>query len=80
MERGEQDAQSVYEGISANIPSAREIIHDEDKHEEKLLNMIDKERLRYISSVVLGLNDALVELTDTLAGIQILSLAFLHQS
>jgi VIT1/CCC1 family predicted Fe2+/Mn2+ transporter len=31
--------------------------------------MIDEERLKYIGSVVLGLNDALVELTGTLAGL-----------
>jgi VIT1/CCC1 family predicted Fe2+/Mn2+ transporter len=32
------------------------------------VNMIDEERLKYISSIVLGLNDALVELTGALAG------------
>jgi VIT1/CCC1 family predicted Fe2+/Mn2+ transporter len=30
--------------------------------------MLDEERLRYIGSMVLGLNDALVELTGSLAG------------
>ena len=35
--------------------------------------MLDEERLRYVGSVVLGLNDALVELTGALAG---LTLAF----
>jgi VIT1/CCC1 family predicted Fe2+/Mn2+ transporter len=35
--------------------------------------MIDEERLEYIGSIVLGLNDTLVELTGTLAG---LSFAF----
>ena len=30
--------------------------------------MLDEERLRYIGSIVLGLNDALVELTGALAG------------
>jgi hypothetical protein len=34
-----------------------------------LLAMLDEERLRYIGSVVLGLNDALVELTGALAGL-----------
>ena len=39
------------------------------KHEEKLIAMIEEERLQYIGSVVLGLNDALVELPGTLAGL-----------
>ena len=31
--------------------------------------MIDEEKLKYIGAVVLGMNDALVELTGTLAGL-----------
>jgi VIT1/CCC1 family predicted Fe2+/Mn2+ transporter len=34
-----------------------------------MLGMLDEERLRYIGSVVLGLNDALIELTGALAGL-----------
>jgi VIT1/CCC1 family predicted Fe2+/Mn2+ transporter len=68
MERGEEDAQVIYGKISEQVPSAEQIVHDEDVHEQKLVNMIDEERLKYISSIVLGLNDALVELTGALAG------------
>lgn len=68
MERGEKGAQAIYERISAQVPSAEQIVYDEDIHEQKLVNMIDEERLKYISSIVLGLNDALVELTGALAG------------
>jgi VIT1/CCC1 family predicted Fe2+/Mn2+ transporter len=68
MERGEEDAQAIYEKISEQVPSAEQIVHDEGIHEQKLVNMIDEERLKYISSIVLGLNDALVELTGVLAG------------
>ena len=49
------------------------IIREEDEHEELLVGMIDEESVKYSGSVVLGLNDALVELTGTLAG---LTLAF----
>ena len=35
----------------------------------ELIGMLDEERLRYAGSVVLGLNDALVELTGALAGL-----------
>ena len=68
MERGEQDAQTIYTKILEQVPSAEKIVHDEDVHEQKLVNMIDEERLKYVSSIVLGLNDALVELTGALAG------------
>ena len=73
MEQGEEHAQLVYAEIARSIPEAAVILADEEKHEEKLLGMLDEERLHYIGSVVLGLNDALVELTGALAG---LTLAF----
>lgn len=73
MELGEERAQVNYEKIADDIPEAREVIKDEDEHEDKLLKMLDEENLIYAGSVVLGLNDALVELTGALAG---LTLAF----
>jgi VIT1/CCC1 family predicted Fe2+/Mn2+ transporter len=69
MERGEQNAQANYAGISNAIPEALKFQHEEDVHEEQLINMLDEERLRYAGSIVLGLNDALVELTGALAGL-----------
>ena len=69
MERGEENAQANYAGISNAIPEALKFQHDEDVHEEQLINMLDEERLRYAGSIVLGLNDALVELTGALAGL-----------
>ncbi|MFR0875311.1 MAG: hypothetical protein ACLSHC_12450 [Bilophila wadsworthia] len=44
------------------------IMEDETRHEAQLAAMIHEEKLSYISSMVLGLNDALVELTGALAG------------
>jgi len=69
MERGEEAAQKSYAQISSKIPEAEKFMHDEDIHEEQLIGMLDEERLRYAGSVVLGLNDALVELTGALAGL-----------
>jgi vacuolar iron transporter family protein len=69
MERGEENAQKNYAGISNAIPEAIKFQHEEDIHEEQLINMLDEERLRYAGSIVLGLNDALVELTGALAGL-----------
>lgn len=51
-----------------SIPEYQNAI-EEGEHKEKLLiNEIDEERLYYMSSVVLGLNDALIEFTGALAG------------
>lgn len=69
MEQGEEAAQKNYSDVSAVIPEAAKYQQEEDIHEEKLINMLDEERLRYAGSVVLGLNDALVELTGALAGL-----------
>jgi VIT1/CCC1 family predicted Fe2+/Mn2+ transporter len=69
MEQGEEGAQVNYAEIAKFIPDAVNIHKDEEEHEEKLLEMLDEERLRYAGSVVLGLNDALVELTGALAGL-----------
>ena len=68
MEKGEQNAQWIYSEIEKDIPEAERIRHDEEEHEETLMSMIDDERLKYTGSIVLGLNDALVELTGALAG------------
>jgi len=68
MERGEEEAQVTYGKISKFVPDAKSIIKDEDEHEMRLIGLIDEERLRYVGSMVLGLNDALVELTGALAG------------
>lgn len=73
LEKDEDKASQGYEPYKARFPELEEIIRDEDEHEEQLIAMIDEERLKYSGSVVLGLNDALVELTGTLAG---LTLAF----
>ena len=69
MEQGEEAAQGNYAAVANEIPEALEYQHEEDEHEEQLINMLDEERLQYAGSVVLGLNDALVELTGALAGL-----------
>jgi VIT1/CCC1 family predicted Fe2+/Mn2+ transporter len=68
QEKGEEQAQKNYKQMLKAIPEMKEIIEAEEKHEAELINMINEEKLTYMSSVVLGLNDALVELTGALAG------------
>jgi VIT1/CCC1 family predicted Fe2+/Mn2+ transporter len=69
MEMGEQKAQGNYSQLIGVIPEIERWIDDENAHETALIGMLDEERLRYAGSVVLGLNDALVELTGALAGL-----------
>jgi VIT1/CCC1 family predicted Fe2+/Mn2+ transporter len=69
MERGEESAQEHYQALSGVIPDMERIIAQENEHEQNLMAMLDEERLRYMGSIVLGLNDALVELTGALAGL-----------
>jgi VIT1/CCC1 family predicted Fe2+/Mn2+ transporter len=69
MENAEGKIQGDYGQLQDVIPEARTIMQEEDRHEKALLGMLDEERLRYTGSMVLGLNDALVELTGALAGL-----------
>jgi len=68
QERGKKAAQKKYTQMFHTIPEMKEIIEAEEKHETKLIDLINVGKLSYMSSVVLGLNDALVELTGALAG------------
>ncbi len=68
MEKGEKQAQKLYQQIALALPEANQIINDEHRHEEKLIGLLNEEKLKYVGSIVLGLNDALVELTGALAG------------
>ncbi len=69
METNETNAIQTYSKLRKISPNIEKIIEDEEKHEEKMIKMIEEERLEYIGSIVLGMNDALVELTGTLVGV-----------
>ena len=68
MERGEENAQEEYALLAQEVEESTSIRAEEEEHEQALLGMLDEERLQYVGSMVLGLNDALVELTGSLAG------------
>ncbi len=68
MERGEQKAEAAYLQAVETYPQLAEIARDEAAHERALIDLLDDERLNNMGSIVLGLNDALVELTGALAG------------
>jgi len=68
MENGEENAQDEYALLAEEVEESIVIRQQEEEHEKALLDMLDEERLQYVGSMVLGLNDALVELTGSLAG------------
>ena len=69
MEKGEEKAQINYGLIATEVPEALTVAEDENNHENELLGLIQEEHLKYMGSIVLGLNDALVEILGTLAGL-----------
>jgi VIT1/CCC1 family predicted Fe2+/Mn2+ transporter len=69
MEQGEKKAEAAYRQIASLFPEASRIADDEERHEKELLALLSEERLEYVGAIVLGLNDALVELTGALAGL-----------
>ncbi|MCA1949254.1 MAG: VIT1/CCC1 transporter family protein [Treponema sp.] len=68
MEKNEGTASRKYAEIEEAFPEVKKIGAEEAAHEQSLLAMLDEELLQYVGSIVLGLNDALVELTGALAG------------
>ena len=64
MEETERDISSEYRSLGLV-----EIANEEEEHEQKMISMLEEERLRYSGSIVLGMSDALIELTGALAGL-----------
>lgn len=71
LERSEAKQQKAFLEIAKYYPKVKEYIIQEEIHEQELLDLVDEDKLKYMSSIVLGLNDALVELTGALAGFSI---------
>ena len=69
MEQGEKIGQNVYCKLKEEHPELADLFLDEQRHESAILDLIEEERITYAGSIVLGLNDALVELTGALAGL-----------
>ncbi len=69
LQKDERLAQGAYEVLQETLPQAAQVLEDERRHEAELYGMLDEERLHYIGAMVLGLNDALVELTGAIAGV-----------
>src|SRR3989344_1691327 len=68
MERGERVSSGFYESVTDST-EALKMMEEEREHERKLISLIDDKRIEHMGAFVLGLNDALVELTGALAGL-----------
>ncbi len=71
MEQGEKKSEERYKELAKKIGVAEDILKDEFEHEEQLLKLLSDERIEFIGSIVLGLSDALIELTGALAGLSL---------
>jgi vacuolar iron transporter family protein len=69
MEGMEQRARRTDLSLPVLVPELPQMLANEESHENDLIALLDEERLKYVGSVVLGLNDALIEFTGTLAGL-----------
>ncbi|MDR3229944.1 MAG: VIT1/CCC1 family protein [Synergistaceae bacterium] len=68
FERCEVKLNERYGSSPFQIPELLHIMEDKERHENTLIGMLDEDRVRYTGSIVLGMNDALVEQTGSLAG------------
>jgi VIT1/CCC1 family predicted Fe2+/Mn2+ transporter len=69
MEKHQKPIKKLYQELSGQMEGLDFIIKDENEHESMHIDEIDEERLKFMGSIVLGLNDALVEFTGAIAGI-----------
>ena len=69
MQKSEQLTQDTYRKLNSVVPELVKMIDDEHRHEKQLYAMLDEDRLHYVGAIVLGLNDALVELTGAITGV-----------
>jgi len=70
-ERGMIDKYSKYLNSIADIKERKgieEIIKHEQFHEKKFISQVKEEKVEFMSSIVLGINDGLIELTGALVG------------
>ena len=68
LERHGKHLRDKYHHVLDEVPQAKKLLVRKHHQSFRLIAMIDERRLHYMGSIVLGLNDALVELTGAIAG------------
>ncbi len=69
LERDAHKGIETYRAMRSDFPEAEEMYQREKEYEDKLIEVLKDKPLSYLGSIILGLNDALVELTGVLAGL-----------
>jgi vacuolar iron transporter family protein len=69
MEQGEKRAAEAYRLLQGNLPALVQVIEDESRHERALIAAIDEEKLSYMGSMVLALNNSIQEFSGIAAGL-----------
>ena len=69
LEKRESGAEEFYKELFEIYQESKKIYKQEVEHEFELIDMLNDKKLLYAGAIVLGMNDALVELTGTLSGI-----------
>lgn len=69
LERDAHKGIQAYGAMRSDFPEAEDMYQREKEYEDKLLEILKDKPLSYLGSIILGLNDALVELTGVLAGL-----------
>jgi len=72
LERMEGDTSKLYARFAEEHPEigdeVEKMLRDEELHEKLFVESLDEKRVAYISSIALGISDALIELTGIYAG------------
>lgn len=68
FEKREKKSHQKYVKYISEFPIIEEIVEEEKKHEDKLDDILKDKKLLYASSIILGLNDALIEMSGAIAG------------
>lgn len=55
--------------LLSEMPEVEEMQADEQKRDDELFALLNEKRLSYVGAMILGMNDAIVEITGTLAGL-----------
>lgn len=55
--------------LLSEMPEVEKMQADEQKRDDELFALLNEKRLTYVGAMILGMNDAIVEITGTLAGL-----------
>ncbi|NTU97411.1 MAG: rubrerythrin family protein [Chlorobiaceae bacterium] len=69
MEKSEKKSHDHYSRIPGLYKEINGIIRDEEEHEQALLSLLDEDLMKTTASLVLGFNNALVEMVGIVAGL-----------